>query len=433
MPSRSGPPSVGGRWAARARPRARPHPPGARPGRGVPRTARRAHPRRAGHRARRPAGSPASTGCCAAMEDSGRARRGYVVEGLGAAQFAVPGAIDRLRALSRPTAPRPVQAGRVAATPAGGHGRRRLGAAARAVSPGWSSPPPTPRSPTARRCRGPPRSATPSTGPDARPARWSCWSTGAPALYVERGGRSLLSFTAERDELVAAAAGTGRARCTKAGWARWPSSARTGSVAGLGAGRGAHRSRVPGHAEGAAAARLSGHPPPRALCDDPACLVIASARRSAASADRASRHGRQSSVPLPIPHRPVRGQDRPHAPGEAATLGLVRPTARVRLLGRFALRIHDAETETGTEIPLDAARAEQLVAYLVLHPDAQPRRRLAAALWPDSTEAQAHTNLRKLLHTAAPSAARRRPPPGDHPAHRGLARRERRRWSSSSC
>ena len=35
----------------------------------------------------------------------------------------------------------------------------------------------------------------------------------------------------------------------------------------------------------------------------------------------------------------------------------------------------------------------------MLHPDAQPRRRPAAALWPDSTEAQAHTNLRKLLHT----------------------------------
>ena len=28
---------------------------------------------------------------------------------------------------------------------------------------------------------------------------------GAPALYVERGGRSLLSFTAEHDELTAAA------------------------------------------------------------------------------------------------------------------------------------------------------------------------------------------------------------------------------------
>src|SRR5690606_32502992 len=33
-----------------------------------------------------------------AMEESGRVRRGYFVEGLGAAQFALPGAVDRLRA-----------------------------------------------------------------------------------------------------------------------------------------------------------------------------------------------------------------------------------------------------------------------------------------------------------------------------------------------
>jgi ATP-dependent helicase Lhr and Lhr-like helicase len=33
-----------------------------------------------------------------AMEESGRARRGYFVAGLGAAQFALPGAVDRLRA-----------------------------------------------------------------------------------------------------------------------------------------------------------------------------------------------------------------------------------------------------------------------------------------------------------------------------------------------
>lgn len=33
-----------------------------------------------------------------AFEDSGQARRGYVVEGLGAAQFAMDGAVDRLRA-----------------------------------------------------------------------------------------------------------------------------------------------------------------------------------------------------------------------------------------------------------------------------------------------------------------------------------------------
>jgi ATP-dependent Lhr-like helicase len=34
----------------------------------------------------------------AAMEDAGRARRGYFIEGLGGAQFGLPGAVDRLRA-----------------------------------------------------------------------------------------------------------------------------------------------------------------------------------------------------------------------------------------------------------------------------------------------------------------------------------------------
>ncbi|MBV9920672.1 MAG: AAA family ATPase, partial [Pseudonocardia sp.] len=71
----------------------------------------------------------------------------------------------------------------------------------------------------------------------------------------------------------------------------------------------------------------------------------------------------------------------------------MRSALTARLLGRFSLCL------VGREIPLDTARAELLIAYLVLHPDAQPRRRPAAALWPDSTEAQAHTNLRKLLHT----------------------------------
>ncbi|WP_330264044.1 ATP-dependent helicase [Streptomyces griseorubiginosus] len=54
-----------------------------------------------------------------AFEDSGQARRGYVVEGLGAAQFAMDGAVDRLRAVSNardrgeplpPTAPGPTAA-----------------------------------------------------------------------------------------------------------------------------------------------------------------------------------------------------------------------------------------------------------------------------------------------------------------------------------
>jgi ATP-dependent Lhr-like helicase len=37
-----------------------------------------------------------------AMEESGQCRRGYFVEGLGAAQFALPGAVDRMRALANP-------------------------------------------------------------------------------------------------------------------------------------------------------------------------------------------------------------------------------------------------------------------------------------------------------------------------------------------
>ena len=56
------------------------------------------------------------------------------------------------------------------------------------------------------------------------------------------------------------------------------------------------------------------------------------------------------------------------------------------------------------------ARAESLLAYLLLHRDApQPRQRLAFLLWPDSSEAQARTNLRHVLHTlrrALPDADR---------------------------
>src|SRR3954471_23021789 len=44
-------------------------------------------------------------------------------------------------------------------------------------------------------------------------------------------------------------------------------------------------------------------------------------------------------------------------------------------------------------------RLYSLVAYLILHGDApQPRERLAFLLWPGSSESQARTNLRQLLH-----------------------------------
>jgi DNA-binding SARP family transcriptional activator len=67
---------------------------------------------------------------------------------------------------------------------------------------------------------------------------------------------------------------------------------------------------------------------------------------------------------------------------------------RIRLLGGLDLR----QGETALP-PLGSARAESLLALLLLHQEAaQPRQRLAFLLWPDSSEGQARTNLRHLLH-----------------------------------
>ena len=78
---------------------------------------------------------------------------------------------------------------------------------------------------------------------------------------------------------------------------------------------------------------------------------------------------------------------------------------RARLLGTVDLQLDDQPLA-----PLDSARAESLLAYLLLHRDApQPRQRLAFQLWPGSAEGQAQTNLRKVLHTlrrALPDADR---------------------------
>ncbi|HEY1974552.1 MAG TPA: DEAD/DEAH box helicase, partial [Pseudonocardia sp.] len=190
MPTRSGPPTVGGRWSL-----------------AVPRAAdptRRAHARaeafleRHGVLTRGALGTERVEGGFAgiyrvlrAMEESGRCRRGYVVEGLGAAQFAVPGAIDQLRALARDTDDHgePTSVVLAAADPA-----QPWGAAL-----GW-----------------------PATVGDSkhRPGRKAgalvVLVSGTPALYVERGGRSLLSFTDEETALRAAAQAL--ARAVREGW-----------------------------------------------------------------------------------------------------------------------------------------------------------------------------------------------------------------------
>jgi ATP-dependent Lhr-like helicase len=49
-----------------------------------------------------PGGFAGVYGVLKALEMSGKVRRGYFVDGLGAAQFAVPGAVDRIRAVREP-------------------------------------------------------------------------------------------------------------------------------------------------------------------------------------------------------------------------------------------------------------------------------------------------------------------------------------------
>jgi ATP-dependent helicase Lhr and Lhr-like helicase len=109
-----------------------------------------------------------------AAEESGRARRGYFVDGLGAAQFALPGAVDRLRAEARPADSRdPSPALVLAATdPANPYG---------AALP-WPVAPPS---------------------DDGRRGHQAARKAGALVvlvdgdcvIYVERGGRTLLSFS----------------------------------------------------------------------------------------------------------------------------------------------------------------------------------------------------------------------------------------------
>src|SRR5512143_2440443 len=67
----------------------------------------------------------------------------------------------------------------------------------------------------------------------------------------------------------------------------------------------------------------------------------------------------------------------------------------IRLLGEFRLVIDDAPLP-GVSSP----RLQSLLAFLVLHRRSpQSRQHLAYQLWPDSTEAQARTNLRNLVHS----------------------------------
>ncbi|GAB1693847.1 ATP-dependent helicase [Krasilnikovia sp. M28-CT-15] len=125
-----------------------------------------------------------------ALEERGAARRGYFVEGLGAAQFAVPGAVDRLRALAEPAEPvRRTESAAVvmaATDPANPYGAA-LPWPGRVVDSGDGTP-------------------TAATGHRAgrKAGALVVLVAGELVLYVERGGRTLLSFADDPEALLAA-------------------------------------------------------------------------------------------------------------------------------------------------------------------------------------------------------------------------------------
>src|SRR5215510_2576676 len=68
---------------------------------------------------------------------------------------------------------------------------------------------------------------------------------------------------------------------------------------------------------------------------------------------------------------------------------------RIDLLGGFNVRV---DGRSIARVP--SARQQQLIAFLVLQARSGPipRQRVSGTLWPESTEVQAQTNLRRELH-----------------------------------
>jgi ATP-dependent Lhr-like helicase len=172
MPARTGPPDMAGRWFA------------------LPvvesDTTRRAHAaaealldrhgvvtRGAVQAERVPGGFAAAYRVLSRFEETGRARRGYFVEGLGAAQFGTAGAVDRLRSFQRRDVSEKPETVTLAATdPANPYG---------AALP-W-----------------PVREADGGHRPGRKAGALVVLVDGDLALYVERGGRTLLTFLDDAD------------------------------------------------------------------------------------------------------------------------------------------------------------------------------------------------------------------------------------------
>lgn len=117
-----------------------------------------------------------------AFEETGQARRGYVVEGLGAAQFAMDGAVDRLRAVST-ARDRAAGAAAFGGGPPGQSSPRTVVLAAADPANAYGAALPWP---------------DPPSGANHRPGRKAgalvVLADGELALYMERGGKTLLAW-----------------------------------------------------------------------------------------------------------------------------------------------------------------------------------------------------------------------------------------------
>ncbi len=211
LPSRSGPPTVSGRWSVLLP--------------AEPDQTRRMHAlalalldrygiviRGAVAAERLPGGFAALYPVLRAMEEAGQCRRGYFVEGLGAAQFALPGAVDRMRALARrppgaPAGPQPAgsdmsAAGPVAGPAVPGPGRGDDGPAIQVLAAA------DPANAYGAALPWPPRPGETPGGhrPGRKAGALVILADGRLVLYVERGGKTLLSWTSEESLLGPAAA-----------------------------------------------------------------------------------------------------------------------------------------------------------------------------------------------------------------------------------
>ena len=194
MPTRTGPPTVSGRWSAL--PPTEPDPTRRRHAQALALLERHGILIRGAAAAEHVQGGfGALYPVLRALEETGQCRRGYFVEGLGAAQFALPGAVDRMRAMAGAATAAPADPWDTG--PASGQdGRKILVLAAADPANAYGAALPWPERPE-------------ETAGGHRPGRKAgaivVLADGELVLYVERGGKTLLSWTSENSLLEPAA------------------------------------------------------------------------------------------------------------------------------------------------------------------------------------------------------------------------------------